>query len=161
MSNFPSRCARTSEQLLAPEPDDLLVVAAAGDNVAVAERWLTSVVDHRLFVSADAGETWDVVPVDAGNQRLLSVIDERLVFAGSIDDYYGVLFVSNSASDWSRLEEIEDRTRFGVGEPRRIQRRPTWSRLALQLPESPIDLQHGSERLVVDPQPPRRTETSP
>ena len=35
------------------------------------------------------------------------MIDERLVLAGSNDDYYGVLFASNSASDWSRLELIE------------------------------------------------------
>ena len=84
------------------------------------------VVDQRLFVSADAGETWDVVPVDAtGNGQLPFVIDERLVFAGSSDDYSASVFASNTASDWSRLELIEDlsdsalsgnRAEFNVGQ---------------------------------------------
>ena len=121
---LPGALRTTSEQLSAPEPDDSLVLAAAGDNVAVAQRWFTSDVHEGLFVSADAGESWDVVPVDAGNQRLLSVIDERLVLAGSNDDYYGVLFASNSASDWSRLELLEvapdsasgNRAEFNVGQ---------------------------------------------
>ena len=123
-------------------------------------------VDQRLFVSADAGETWDVVPVDAaGNGQLLFVMDERLVFAVSIGLLTSSdLFVSNSASDWSRLEGIEDppNSAYPATAPNSpgIQRRPTWSRLALQVRRRPIDLQHGSERLVVDPQPPRRIEGS-
>jgi photosystem II stability/assembly factor-like uncharacterized protein len=66
-------------------------------------------VDQRLFVSADAGETWDVVPVDTGgNGQLLFVMDERLVFAVGDDFAFGDLFVSNSDSDWSRLQRVED-----------------------------------------------------
>ena len=115
----------------------MLVVAATGDNVAVAQRWDPG-VDQRLFVSADAGETWDVVPVDtAGNGRLPFVMDERLVFAACVDFHFVGLFVSNSASDWSRLEEIDDLPNSAYpatsAEFTGIQRRPTWSRLALQV----------------------------
>jgi hypothetical protein len=35
-------------------------------------------------------------------------MDERLVLAVGIDLGFGELFVSNSASDWSRLERVED-----------------------------------------------------
>jgi hypothetical protein len=35
-------------------------------------------------------------------------MDERLVLAVSSDSYLTNVFVSNTASDWSRLKEIED-----------------------------------------------------
>jgi hypothetical protein len=90
-------------------PENRVVVATTGDNVAVAPRF-NPMVDQRLFVSADAGETWDVVPVDReqGNGQLLFVMDERLVFAVGDDFAFGVLFVSNSDSDWSQLDRVED-----------------------------------------------------
>ena len=97
----------TAEEVLAPGA--VLAVAASGDHVAVTEAWGESV--RPVFVSADAGETWDVVPFDAeGNGRRLYVIDEHVVLAVSWDAQLQDVFVSNSASDWSRLEEIEDLT---------------------------------------------------
>ena len=107
MSNFPRRCAAPATSCRLLKPRTCWFVAASGDNVAVAARWVMSGVDQRLFASADAGETWDVVPVDGWNGRLLFVMDERLVFAVSSDSYLTNVFVSNP-SDWSRLEEIED-----------------------------------------------------
>ena len=120
---LPPSLRPTSEELVSVSPggEQLLVVAATGDIVAVAARWVMSGVDHRLFVSADAGESWDVVPVDPGrgggveNGRRLSVMDERLVFAVSSDSYLIDVFVSNSASDWSQLEAIDDLSNSGVG----------------------------------------------
>jgi hypothetical protein len=97
----------TAEEVLAPGA--VFAVAASGDHVAVTEAWGENA--RPVFVSADAGETWEVVPFDAeGNGRQLYVIDERLVLAVSWDAYLQDVFVSNSASDWSRLEEIEDLT---------------------------------------------------
>ena len=104
MSNFPDRCAAPASLFL----NKGWLSQPAGDNVAVAPRF-NPIVDQRLFVSADAGETWDVVPVDAGgNGQMLFVMDERLVFAVGDDLAFGVLFVSNADSDWSRLETVED-----------------------------------------------------
>jgi hypothetical protein len=101
---LPGPLRRPSELI----PENRVVVAATGDNVAVAPRF-NPMVDQRLFVSADAGETWDVVPVDTGgNGQLLFVMDERLVFAVGDDFAFGDLFVSNSDSDWSRLQRVED-----------------------------------------------------
>ena len=104
---LPESLRPTVEELLAPGA--VLAVAASGDHVAVTEAWGEAA--RPVFVSADAGETWDVVPFDAeGNGRQLYVIDEQLVLAVSWDAYLQDVFVSNSASDWSRLEEIEDLT---------------------------------------------------
>ena len=133
MSNFPRRCAApaTSCWLLT---DDLLVRRGQRGQRRRRRRGVMSGVDQRLFVSADAGETWDVVPVDAeGNGRLLFVMDERLVFAVSSDYVPQRPVRLELRSDWSRLEEIEDLPYPAIRRERSIRLRPTWSRLALQL----------------------------
>ena len=102
--------------------DELLTVAAAGDQVAVAAALCAEgCVDPRLFTSANAGETWDIVPRDPGsNVRELFVLDERLVYALNADPYLTGLLVSSSTSDWTRMEAIEvdthGRADFAVGQ---------------------------------------------
>ena len=119
-------------------------------------------VDQRLFVSADAGETWDVVPVNDNGQngRQLFVI-RRTTGLRRVD-----------ATPTSRTCSSRTPPRTGHSSKRsstyqiRRHRRPAPDSTSANM-ESPrstdfrvrrIDLQHGSERLVGDPQPPRRIE---
>ncbi len=119
-ADLPESLRPTSEQLAqeandVDHDDDVLAVAANGDQVAVsASLCAAACVDDRLFTSANAGTTWDVAPVEAGgNVRELFVLDERLVYALSLDAYLGTLLVSKTASDWSRLEVLEQFAEFG------------------------------------------------
>lgn len=84
---LPSSLRPTSAELISVVPggDQLLVVAASGDHVAVTDAWggATDVV-----VSADAGETWSTVvldPADGNGRRLYVLADDRLMVVLSND----------------------------------------------------------------------------
>jgi hypothetical protein len=103
---LPDSLRPTSDELTArgPGEDDLLVVAATDDHLAVAEAWEPS----GLVVSTDAGKNWNTVPLDPedGNGRRLFVLsDHRLMVVMSQDAEASVVRVSSSALDWSQLEE--------------------------------------------------------
>jgi hypothetical protein len=94
----------TSEELASGEGG--LVVAASGDHVAVDEA--TADVARPVYVSADAGETWNTVLLDPakGNGRTLFVLaDNRLMLVDALDFEAVSMFVSSTPSDWSQLEE--------------------------------------------------------
>ena len=109
MSSFPSSLRPTSEELasVVPGEDQLLVVAASGDHVAVTEAWGGSA--RPVFVSADAGENWNTVlldPADGNGRRLFVLSDDRLMLVQTCDFMGTVsLLVSSTPSDWSQLEE--------------------------------------------------------
>jgi hypothetical protein len=104
---LPSPVRPTSAELVAsqaPGSDDLLVVAATGDHVAVTDAWGGAT---KVFVSADAGETWNTVgldPADGNGRKLYVLSDGRLMVVLSVDNYARGVLVSTSASDWSHLE---------------------------------------------------------
>jgi hypothetical protein len=114
---LPSSLRPTSAELVAsqaPDADDVLVVAATGDHVAVTNAWggATDVV-----VSADAGESWNTVeldPADGNGRRLYVLSDGRLMVVLSMDYKAVRVLVSSSPSDWSQLE-VSDHDGFESG----------------------------------------------
>ena len=99
----------TSEELasVVPGEDELLVVAASGDHIAVTQPW--GGYARPVYVSADSGENWNSVLLDPdeGNGRKLFVLsDDRLMLVQTWDFMgTGSLLVSSTPSDWSQLEE--------------------------------------------------------
>jgi hypothetical protein len=114
---LPSSLRPTSAELAAsaaPDSDDLLVVAATGDHVAVTNAWGGAT---EVFVSANAGGSWDAVvldPADGNGRRLYVLSDDRLMVRLSVDYYAIGVVVSSSPSDWSQLE-VSDHSGFQSG----------------------------------------------
>jgi len=114
---LPSSLRPTRAELVAsedPAADDLLVVAATGDHVAVTDAWGGAT---EVLVSADAGETWNTVvldPADGNGRKLYVLSDDRLMVVLSVDNHTIGILVSSSASDWSQLE-VSDHSGFQSG----------------------------------------------
>jgi hypothetical protein len=105
---LPSSLRPTSAELVAseaaPGSEQLLVVAATGQHVAVTNAWGGA---SDVFVSADAGETWHTVvldPADGNGRRLYVLADGRLMVVLSFDVFTIGVLVSSSPSDWSQLD---------------------------------------------------------
>ena len=61
-----------------------------------------------MYVSADAGDNWTTVPIASAalnGTELFVLADQRLIVVLALDYYSETVLVSNSASDWSRLED--------------------------------------------------------
>ena len=87
-----------------------LLVAATGDHVAVTKPWTGFDDPHDVFVyvSADAGDNWTTVPIASAGlngTEIFVLADQRLIVVLALDHYSERVLVSNSASDWSQLEE--------------------------------------------------------
>ena len=117
---LPSSLRPTSAELVASEAPayegsfNALVVAATGDHVAVTSSW-EGATD--VFVSADAGESWNTVlldPADGNGRKLYVLSDGRLIAELSLDNNTIGILVSSSASDWSQLE-VSDHSGFDSG----------------------------------------------
>ena len=114
---LPTSLRPTSAELVASEAadaDDLLVVAATGDHIAVTDAW-GGATD--VLMSADAGETWNTVvldPADGNGRKLYVLSDDRLMVVLSNDNHTIGILVSSSASDWSQLE-VFDHSGFDSG----------------------------------------------
>ncbi len=161
MSNFPSRCARPASSCRLPNRRTCWLSRPAGTTSPSRSGGSCRVVDHRLFVSADAGETWDVVPVDARNGRRLFVMDERLVLAVSSTTYSASCSSRTpprTGHGWKRSRTAPDSASPATSAAFNVGQRGV---AVLCSSRTPMDLQHGSERLVVDPQPPRRAPGVP
>ena len=115
---LPEALRLTGEELLqsvaTTRQEGSLVVAATGDHVAVTAKWDSE--PGELFVSADAGATWNTFALDPayGSGRGLFVLsDDRLLLVSSsvLGEPTGrpgttvteTLRVSTSAADWSHL----------------------------------------------------------
>ena len=88
----------------------MLGVAATGDHLAVTLPWTGFDNPHDVFVyvSADAGDNWTTVPIASAGlngTEIFVLADDRLIVVLGMDFYSETVLVSNSASDWSRLED--------------------------------------------------------
>ena len=109
MSNFPQPW-NTNEELVTADDEGDLLVAATGDHVAVTQPWTGFDDPHDVFVyvSADAGDNWTTVPIASAGlngTEIFVLADQRLIVVLGLDYYSERVLVSNSASDWSRLED--------------------------------------------------------
>ena len=102
----------TNEELVTADEEGHypLLVAATGDHVAVTQPWTGFDDPHDVFVyvSADAGDNWTTVPIASAalnGTEIFVLADQRLIIVLALDHYSERVLVSNSASDWSRLED--------------------------------------------------------
>ena len=93
---------------MAPDADDFLVLAAAGTTSPSRRDGTRLWINDCLHPQTPVRHGTLSPSMRRETDSSLFVIDERLVFAVSSDYYLENVFVSNTAADWSQLEEIDD-----------------------------------------------------
>ena len=168
MSNFPSSLRRTSDELSAPGDDDCWLSQPPGTTSPSTERWARVWINDCSYPQTPVRHG-TLSPLDTARERTAALrpvrrtdwsspwaIDLRTVEPVRLE------LTPRTGHDWKSRGPIQIRRirDYSRSKPSNRDSSPTWSRLALQDRRIADGVQHRSERLVVDPQPPNVSRRS-